>query len=186
MKKFTEYELEKFRALDREIKDEVHHEQALRAIRRMRPRVRLNDDEPKEEIPADVVALRQSLFNRVAAYERKEYPYGQPNFGEWSAGRTDEDYQKKADEVGRAEKLVDQLEAFEVRRAARIKERLKQRALKQQDLAVILHSDKTYVSHLLAGRKPFTIEVVSRIHDSLGVPYEDLIPPAAAFGIPRN
>jgi antitoxin component HigA of HigAB toxin-antitoxin module len=186
MKKFTEYELEKFRALDREIKDEVHHEQALRAVRRMRPRIRLNDDEPKEEVPADVAALRQSLFNRVAAYERKEYPYGQPNFEEWSASRTDEDYRKKTDEVERAEQLVDQLEAFEVRRAARIKERLKQRALKQQDLAVILHSDKTYVSHLLAGRKPFTIEVVSRIHDSLGVPYEDLIPPAAAFGIPRN
>lgn len=182
MKEFTDYELEKFRALDREISDEVHHEQALRAVRKLRGRIRLNDDGPQEEIPQEVVALRKSLFNQVAAYEKKAYSFGQPNFEEWSAGLTDKQVDQKVERIERAEKLVNDLEEFEQRRTARIRERLKAQGQKQQYLAQILRKDKAYVSNLLGGRYPFTLEVVSRIHDELGVPYEDLVPPSAAFG----
>jgi antitoxin component HigA of HigAB toxin-antitoxin module len=179
MRKISKAELEKLRLLDREIQDEVHYEMALRAVRRLSPPV--TDEGEAVEMPASVVALQQALFNRVQAYEKKEYPYGEPNFGPWAASRTDEDYQQKMAQMERAEVLVDKLEAFEQRRKARIRERLKATNRKQQDLAHILRKDKTYVSHLLAGRNPFTLEVVSRLHDTLGIPYEDLVPPAAAF-----
>ncbi len=179
MRRISKTELEKFRRLDREIRDEVHYEMALRAVRRLSPPV--TDDGKAPEMAASVVALQKALFHRVQAYEKKEYPYGEPGFKEWAAGRTDEDYRQKMAETERAEALVDQLEAFEQRRKARIKERLKATNRKQQDLAHILRKDKTYVSHLLAGRNPFTLEVVSRLHDSLDIPYEDLVPPAAAF-----
>lgn len=179
MRRISKAELEKFRRLDREIRDEVHYEMALRAVRRLSPPV--TDEGKAVEMPAPLDALQKALFSRVQAYEKKEYPYGEPNFEGWAAGRTDEDYRQKMAEVERAEVLVDQLEAFERRRKARIKERLKATNRRQQDLAHILRKDKTYVSHLLAGRNPFTLEVVSRLHDSLGIPYEDLVPPAAAF-----
>ncbi len=179
MRKISKAEMEKFRLLDREIRDEVHYEMALRAVRRLSPPV--TDEGKAVEMPAPLDALQKALFNRVQAYEKKEYPYGEPGFGAWAASRTDEDYQQKMAEAERAEALVDKLETFERRRKARIKERLKATNRKQQDLAHILRKDKTYVSHLLAGRNPFTLEVVSRLHDSLGIPYEDLVPPAAAF-----
>jgi len=179
MRKISKAELEKLRLLDREIGDEVHYEMALRAVRRLSPRV--TDDGESVEMPAPVAALQGALFDRVRAYEKKEYPYGEPNFEQWAASRTNEAYQQKRAEIEQAEALVDKLEAFEQRRKARIKERLKATNRKQQDLARILRKDKTYVSHLLAGRNPFTLEVVSRLHDSLGIPYEDLVPPAAAF-----
>lgn len=181
MKKFTDYELDKFRALDCEISDEVHREQALRAVRKLRGRIRLNDDDPEVEIPQEVVMLRKSLFNRVAEYEKQAYPFGQPDFEEWSASLTDEQVDRQVERIERAEKLVNDLEAFEQRRTTRIRERLKAQGQKQQYLAQILRKDKAYVSNLLGGRYPFTLEVVSRIHDKLGVPYEDLVPPSAAF-----
>lgn len=85
MKKISKAELEKLRLLDREIRDEVHYEMALRAVRRLSPPV--TDDGEAVEMPAPVVALQGALFNRVRAYEKKEYPYGEPNFEQWAARR---------------------------------------------------------------------------------------------------
>jgi antitoxin component HigA of HigAB toxin-antitoxin module len=179
MKKLTPYQYEKYRALDNPIQDEVHHEQALRAVRKLRGRI--TEENPEPEMPAEVVALRNALFQRVAEYEKKEYPYGQPGFGEWSNNLTDEDHQQKVERIEQAEKLVDELEAFEHRRTARIREMLRARGQKQQYLVEILRKDKAYVSNLLGGRYPFTLEVVARLHDLLGIPFEDLVPPSAAF-----
>jgi len=170
--------LEKFRELDHPIQSEMQHELTLRAIRKLRGPIR--EDGETEMVP-EVVELRKALVKRVSEYEKQEYPFGQPNFKEWSDQLTDKELQDKLCKIREAEEVVDQMEAFARQRVAFIKRRLKERNLKQKNLSEILKLDPGNVSHLLKGRRDFTIEIVSRLHHKLGMPYEELMPPGNAL-----
>jgi antitoxin component HigA of HigAB toxin-antitoxin module len=170
--------LEKFSELDRPIESEIQHELTLRAIQKLRGPIR---EDGETEMAPEVVELRKALVNRVSEYEKQEYPFGQPNFEEWAGRLTGKELEAKLSKIREAEEVVDQVEAFERQRVAFIKRRLKERNLKQKNLGEILKLDPSNVSHLLKGRRDFTIEIVSRLHHKLGMPYDQLMPPENAL-----
>jgi antitoxin component HigA of HigAB toxin-antitoxin module len=154
-------------ALAKPIQSEEQYERALRAIRQLR---QVAEGSAEEK-------LRKVLVNFVVAYENQEYPFGRENFAEWVAALSELTVQAKIEAIDLAELKVQLEEEFKRHRSQIIKNRLRSKKLKQNDLATILGTDKSFVSNLLNGRRELSVKLIGKIHYKLDVPYDDLMPP---------
>ena len=107
---------------------------------------------------------RKQLRALLKAYEDKHW---------LSAVVTD----KKVEESDLAERLAEQERLFVEKRKNAIKSKLKEIGLNQKELGVILgHNSATYVSELMNGINPFTLNDLIVIHRLLNIELESLIP----------
>ena len=154
------------------IENELDYEKALVQLRKLR----------NYEKDSDEYNLKEVLKVLIINYENKNYPFGSENFGEWvNSLQKDNLAEKKLKEIENAEKRIKDELKFEEKRIKVIKQKLKEKHLKQNDLVKIIGGDKSYISQLLHGRKKFTIPIISKLNHFLGIPYELLIPPVDTF-----
>ncbi|MFI5139203.1 MAG: transcriptional regulator [Sphingobacteriales bacterium] len=107
---------------------------------------------------------RQQLRALLKAYEDKHWV---------EQDVTDE----KVRESDLAEHFAEQERVFLEKRKNAIKSKLKEKGLTQKDLGVILgHSSATYMSELMNGINPFTLNDLIVIHHLLNIELENLIP----------
>jgi HTH-type transcriptional regulator/antitoxin HigA len=96
------------------------------------------------------------------------------------------DAQPNTSEGDRLDVLVTLVEAYEEKHwrvnppdpIEAIKTRMQQRGLSRRDLERVLGS-KSRVSEVLNRRRPLTMEMIRRLHSTLGIPAESLIQPTA-------
>lgn len=154
------------------IENEKEHQWALRVLRKLRG----------VEKGSEEYQYREVLKALVLKYEKDHYPYGEPEFEDWVESlQIPGVVEKKLAEIQEAEQFVEQADKFEEHRIEVVRQFMQKKGLKQRDLVEILDRDKSYISQLLNGRKPFPLTVISKLHHFLGVPYEDLVPPPEAF-----
>jgi antitoxin component HigA of HigAB toxin-antitoxin module len=156
------------------IGNDEDHERALVAIRKLYGAA--------EGSEAD--QLRDRLFKLVAAYEKEEFPYGEANFPDWQAAQTEEAIQARLERVEEAEKVVSQ-EEFKRQRLEVMKKTLRERHIKQVDLARNLGADKSFINNVLKGRKEPNDHMISFFYYEAGVPIESLIPRPETFIIDK-
>ena len=149
------------------IQKEVEYEEALILIRKLRKFAK-GTDEYKQ---------RQELTAFVVNYEKENYPYGEGNFDEWFAKKQDNKlYKEQQHIIEEADKILKLKKQFSEDRITEIKNKLKEKSLKQQYLTEILGIKKSYVSQLMNSKKQFTLSTISSLHYELGIPFEKLIP----------
>ena len=118
-------------------------------------------------------AKEDSFISEVRNYLKKLIrDYEQKN---WNDENQISDEQVK--ENDRAEEFVRNENEFFQRRKELIREKLKDFNLNQNDLASLLGHQKSYMSELINGLRPFSKEDIIIIHRLLKIKLEDLIPP---------
>lgn len=159
------------------IKNELDYEKALVQLRKLRAATKDSEE----------YNLREVLKVLIIDFEKEHYPFGQDNFDQWvDFLQKNNNSEKKLKEIEEAENLVNKEGKFEENRIKVIKQRLKEKKLKQKDLVNIIGVDKSYVSQLMNGRKKFSVPVISKLYYYLDIPYELLIPSADTFSDYKN
>ncbi len=149
------------------IQAEVKYEEALLQIRKLR----------KFEKGTSEYLLRKELVEFVLSYEKVHYPYGENNFDEWSEKKQNDEYYNERQVIFKeVNKILEQKKQFREARVAEIKQKLKEKELKQQYLTELFGIKKSYVSQLMNSKKRFTLSNISQLHYKLGIPFEKLIP----------
>jgi antitoxin component HigA of HigAB toxin-antitoxin module len=156
------------------IKSESDYEKALVQLRKLKLR---NADKDTEEYN-----LREVLKVLVGNFEKEQDPFEQANFDHWIDFMQKNGHSEKTlQEFREAEQLINAEDKFEEMRIKFIRQKLKEKSLKQNDLVNIIGVDKSYVSQLMNGKKNFTVPIISKLYYYLDIPYELLIPPAHTF-----
>lgn len=107
---------------------------------------------------------RNRLLDILYAYETEH----------WASNRITADQIKENDI---AEQIADYENKFYKQRKQLIKSRLKELGLTQKQLGMLLgHSSETYMSELVSGVNPFTLNDLILIHNLLGIVMDRLIP----------
>lgn len=84
---------------------------------------------------------------------------------------------QQVEESDLAELITERENKFTTHRKQLIKARLKEKKLTQKDLGTILgHTSETYISELINGINPFTLNDLIVIHKLLNISMEDLVP----------
>jgi len=109
--------------------------------------------------------LRAHLADLIEAYESEH----------WSD--VDSISEKQIEESDRAERLAERVEHHIQLRRDLIRETLKAHGLNQNALGDILGHRKNYISELINGVRPFSMEDIKVIHRVLGIDYVNLIIP---------
>jgi transcriptional regulator with XRE-family HTH domain len=65
--------------------------------------------------------------------------------------------------------------------SAAVREALRSRGLRQQDVASVLGLSQASVSDRLTGKTPFTLKDLERIAEHLGIPVAELLEPPATL-----
>lgn len=143
------------------LSNELDYERALIADRKLR--LLAKEDARYKE-------LRVKLRSLIAAYEKAH----------WSqACRVDDEQLRRSD---LAERLAEEERLFMEERKQRIRKKLKQYDLSQEDLAALLgHKSKTHVSELMNGLKPFTLKDLVIISRLLRIDIRKLVPVFLSF-----
>ncbi|MFA5296888.1 MAG: helix-turn-helix transcriptional regulator [Lutibacter sp.] len=137
------------------ISNELELEEALIMERKLRLMVSENP-EYKE--------IRNNLRSIIKAYEKDN----------WS--KDSDINEEKIKESDSAEFIVEEERKFLAKRKEIIKSKLTELGINQQDLAIILNHNKSYVSELMNGIYPFAIKDLIIIHRLFHIKLEDLIP----------
>ena len=154
------------------IKNELDYEKALVQLRKLRSATKDSEE----------YNLREVLKVLIINFEKENYPFGEDNFEQWvDFLQKNNNSENKLSEIEEAEKIVNKENKFEEKRIKTIKQKLKEKKLKQKDLVNIIGGDKSYISQLMNGRKKFTVSVISKLNYYLDIPYELLIPSADTF-----
>lgn len=84
---------------------------------------------------------------------------------------------RKADESDLAAQIAEQENTFNLHRRQVIRTRLKEKGLTQKELGMILgHTSETYMSELINGVNPFTLNDLILIHKLLNIDLAQLVP----------
>lgn len=138
------------------LSNELDYERALIADRKLRV---LTKENPR------LKSIRKKLRDIIEQYENKH----------WSADSEIDDAQLAQSDL--AELIAEKERQFSQRRKAIIKEKLKKLNLNQQKLMVLLgHTSKTYMSELMNGVCPFTLNDLVIINRLLKIDLSDLVP----------
>lgn len=150
----TQFDIEEVLAEGR-ISNELDYERALVADRRLRV---LSKDNPK------LKGLRDQLRELLEQYENSEWVNSTITA-------------KKLYESDLAELIAEKERAFVQSRKALIKRQLKKLGLNQQQLGLLLgHTSKTYMSELMNGVSPFTLNDLVVMNRILNIKLTDLVP----------
>jgi hypothetical protein len=151
----TQFDIEQVLALGK-LSNELDYERAIIADRKLR--VLAKEDEALK-------LTRKKLRDIIADYEEKH----------WSPDSlVNSDTLEQSDF---AELIADKERRFIQRRKRLIKEKLKEFSLNQQQLMLLLgHKSKTYMSELINGISPFTLNDLIIIHRLLKIDLPDLVP----------
>lgn len=137
------------------IRNELEYERALIADRKLRILCNHN---------AKLVPLRKSLRDLIENYEKQH----------WSSGSVINELRIKESDL--AELIAEKERHFVQRRKRLIKMRLKESGLNQQQLMLLLgHKSKTYMSELMNGISPFTLNDLIIINRLFKIELVDLI-----------
>lgn len=138
------------------IQNELGYDRALIADRKLRV---LSKENPEFK------TLRKNLRDLIEAYE----------LGNWSH---DSKISKQAlHESDLTELIAEKERQFIEKRKGLIKTRLKAFNLNQQDFGTILgHNSKSYISELMNGISPFSLQALIIINQVLNIKLKDLIP----------
>lgn len=140
------------------IEGELEYERALIAHRKLRL---LEKDSTRAK------SLRANLQSIILAYEAKE----------WSPEAAEAKSEAKWREADQAQRIAELERKFLQERKALIKSRLKDYGLNQNDLMIILgHKSKSYMSELMNGLVPFTLQDLVVIHKVLQIDLVHLVP----------
>jgi HTH-type transcriptional regulator/antitoxin HigA len=157
------------------IKNELDYQKAQELLNKL-------DHSAKDSKDHDLKEVLKVLIN---SFEKENYPFEQANFDQWiDFMQKNNNSEKKLKEIKETEKEGDYNDLsgnFEKTRVKVIRQRLKEKNLKQKDLVNIIGVDKSYVSQLMSGKKNFTVPIISKLYHYLDIPYEVLIPPASSF-----
>lgn len=141
---------------NKELQNELDYERALIAERKLRILIK---EQPKYK------SLRKKLRDLIEKYEDKHWS---------SSSRISE---SKLNESDHATFIAENERIFIQKRKNLIKQKLKNAGLTQQDLGKILgHKSKTYMSELMNGISPFTINDLVIIHRLLKINLRYLVP----------
>jgi len=150
----TQFDIEKA-LTEGKITNELDYERALIADRKLRV---LSKENPK------LKAVRSQLRDLLGQYEGSN----------WKNSHVTE---KKLRESDLAELIAEKERIFIQRRKRLIKSRLKKLSLTQQQLGSLLgHSSKTYMSELMNGVSPFTLNDLVVMNRILKIKLTDLVP----------
>lgn len=151
----TQFDIEEILAQGK-IKSELELERAMRADRKLRSLARTQPE---------FKPLRKKLRDLIVAYESEH----------WSASS---DVSKKQLETSDlAERIAEEERVFLKNRKDAIRKKLNQLSLTQQQFGEILgHNNKSYISELMNGIRPFSIRDLVVIHNLLDIPLKKLIP----------
>ncbi|SDK00035.1 Helix-turn-helix [Pedobacter sp. ok626] len=85
--------------------------------------------------------------------------------------------EQQVEESDLAEQIAECENKFNLSRKQSIKAKLKEKGLTQKQLGIILgHTSETYISELINGINPFTLNDLILIHKLLGISMEQLVP----------
>lgn len=150
----TQFDIEKVLEAGK-LKNELEYERALIADRKLRVLCKEN---------SRLKPVRKQLRDLIEKYEDKN----------WASPEIDEVKLKESD---LAELIAEKERQFIYRRKELIKKQLKKFDLNQQDLMTLLgHRSKTYMSELMNGISPFTLNDLIVINRLLKIDLTDLIP----------
>lgn len=139
-----------------ELANELEYERALIAERRLRLLAKEN---------VRIKVIRNKLRDIIERYEDKN----------WSEGSEIDQFRLSQSDL--AELIAEKERQFLQRRKKLIKERLKKYSLTQEQLMFLLgHRSKTYMSELINGLSPFTLNDIVIIHRLLKIKLTDLVP----------
>lgn len=140
------------------IEGELEYERALIANRKLRI---------LEKESTRAKSLRAGLQSIILAYEAKQ----------WSPEAAHAKSEVEWREADQAQRIAELEREFLQKRKALIKLRLKECGLKQNDLMIILgHKSKSYMSELINGLVPFTLQDLVVVHKVLKIDLVDLVP----------
>lgn len=137
------------------ISNELELEEALIIERKLRILAKENPE---------LAESRTQLRNIIKVYENTNWSY--------DSIITD----KKIQESDAAEILAEQERLFLANRKIKIKTKLTDLGINQQDLGIILGHSKSYISELINGISPFSLKDLIVIHKLFNIKLEDLIP----------
>lgn len=151
----TQFDIEKVFEAGR-LQNELEYERALIADRKVRVLSKEN---------SRLKPIRKQLRTLLEKYEKKN----------WSSSAAISDAKIKESEL--AELISEKERVFLLKRKETIKRALKKFGLNQQHLMVLLgHRSKTYMSELINGIAPFTLNDLIVINRLLQVDLTDLVP----------
>lgn len=151
----TQFDIEKVLGSGK-IQSELEYERALIADRKLRTLSKEN---------TRLKPLRKKLRDLIEKYENKNWS-SQSNIDE-----------EKVHENDLAELIAEKERQFIQKRKELIRAKLKKTGITQQELGIILdHSSKTYMSELMNGLSPFTLNDLIIIHRLLKIELQYLIP----------
>jgi hypothetical protein len=151
----TQFDIEKILAQGK-ITSELELERAMIADRKLRS---LASNEPEFK------SLRKKLRDLIEEYESKN----------WSA--SSDVSKKQLESSDFAESTAEEERVFLKNRKEAIKKKLNELMLTQQEFGEILgHSNKSYISELMNGIRPFSMHDLVVIHNLLDIPLKKLIP----------
>lgn len=151
----TQFDISKL-IKDGEIQNELDFERALIADRKLRV---LSKENPKYK------SMRKKLRDLIEAYENQH----------WSSDS--KITQKKIKENDRTGLIAEKERLFIQHRKDLIKKKLKNLQLTQQDFGKILgHPNKSYISELMNGINPFSLQDLVVINRLLKIDLTDLVP----------
>lgn len=112
----------------------------------------------------ELAEARDQLRDMLVAYEEKH----------WVNAKIT---QQQVEESDLAEHIAEFENKFNLSRKQSIKAKLKDKELTQKQLGIILgHTSETYMSELINGINPFTLNDLILIHKLLGISMEQLVP----------
>ncbi|MGB0789696.1 MAG: transcriptional regulator [Marinirhabdus sp.] len=151
----TQFDIEKILEAGK-LQNELEYERALIADRKLRVLCKEN---------YKLKPLRKKLRDIIEKYEDKN----------WSSNSNINKDQIMESDL--AELIAEKERQFIQNRKGLIKKQLKKNALNQQDLCVLLgHSSKTYMSELMNGVSPFTLNDLIVINRLLKIDLTNLVP----------
>ena len=151
----TQFDIEKVLNSGK-IRNELEYERALIADRKLRILCNQN---------ARLVPLRKNLRDLIERYEKQH----------WSSETAINE--SKIRESDLAELIAEKERQFVQKRKGLIKKRLKESGLNQQQLMLLLgHKSKTYMSELMNGISPFTLNDLIILNRLFKIDLADLIP----------
>ena len=151
----TQFDIEKV-LNSGEIRNELEYERALIADRKLRILCNQN---------TKLVPIRKNLRDLIERYEKQH----------WSSETAISESRIKESDL--AELIAEKERQFVQKRKGLIKKRLKESGLNQQQLMLLLgHKSKTYMSELMNGISPFTLNDLIIINRLFKIDLADLIP----------
>jgi antitoxin component HigA of HigAB toxin-antitoxin module len=155
----TQFDIEKVLGVGM-LQNELEYERALIADRKLRILSKEN---------SRLKSLREKLRDIIEKYETKN----------WSDNTVIDENQLIESDL--AELIAEKERQFIQSRKKLIKKHLKKRSLNQQDLGVLLgHTSKTYMSELMNGVSPFTLNDLIVINRLFKIDLTNLIPTTLA------